>query len=96
MNKVANTVIFMVVAVLINLLLLTVFFIFGFVLLSLAMNRWPSFAESQMASGISVFCIFIFSIGLTFFIYNKLIIWASRKFDLENKLHPIFSRRNKK
>ena len=30
------------------------------------------------------------TIGCTFFIYSRMIRWASAKFDLESKLDPIF------
>ena len=96
MNKKANTLLFMVIATLVNITLLAIFFIIGFVLLSLLLNAFPSMANSQMASGLSVLFVFVFAIGLTFFIYNKLVMWANKKFELEDKLHPIFTRRSKK
>lgn len=96
MNKKANTFVFMLIATLVNLVLLAVFFIIGFVLLNLAINRWPSIAESGTAGALLTLLVFVFAIGATFFIYNKLVMWANKKFQLEDKLSPLFTRRTKK
>ena len=96
MNKKTNTLLFLIIATLVNVALLAIFFIVGFVLLSLLLEAFPSMANSQVASALSVLLVFVFAIGLTFLIYNKLVMWANKKFSLEDKLHPIFGRRTKK
>lgn len=93
-NKTANTIIFMLVATVLNLVLLIVFFIIGFLLLSLVMNAVPNMGEGLAA--ILVLLVFIFAIGMTFFIYNRLIKWATVKYNLNDKLAPLFSRKAKK
>lgn len=95
-NKKSNTIIFMLIATLLNVVLLAVFFIAGFVLLSLALNAWPSLANSGIAASLLTLIVFIGSIGLTFVIYNKIVMWANKKFQLEDKLYPFFSNRKRK
>lgn len=96
MNKKGNTVIFMIVATLVNIALLAIFFILGFVLLGLALSKWPSLASSQIAASLLTLLVFVGSIGLTFFIYNRIVMWANKKFMLEDKLYPFFSGRKKR
>ncbi len=95
MNKKVNTLVFMVAATLLNVALLAVFFIIGFVLLSLLLNAFPALADSSMAAAVLTLLVFLLAIGLTFFIYNKLVLWVNKKFELEDKLYPIFTRRKK-
>ncbi len=95
MNKKGNTVIFMIVATILNIVLLAGFFILGFVLLTLAVNTWPSIADSQISIALLTLLVFVVAIGLTFVLYSKIIGWANKKFMLEDNLYPFFSRRKK-
>ncbi len=92
MNKKGYTIVFMLIATLLNLLLLTVFFILGFVLLGLFMSSHPD----TSLTGFLTLLVFVVSIGATFLIYNALIKVAVNKFDLENKIYPFFSPKNKR
>ena len=92
MNKKGYTLIFMLLATILNLLLLSVFFIAGFVLLGLFMSKYP---DSSL-SGVLTFVVFIVSIGATFLIYNAFVKFAVKKWDLENKIYPFFAPKNRR
>lgn len=91
MNKKTNTAIFMVLATLLNLALLCVFFIIGFVLVGLFLNANP---DSSMAS-VLILLVFLVSIILSFFIYSKVVKWINNRYNLEDKLDPIFGKKNR-
>lgn len=40
--------------------------------------------------------VFFFAIGGSFFLYSKLVTWASRRFNLEDKIVPLFGNRRRK
>ena len=85
-GKKANSVIFMVVATLLNILLLAVLFFVGIFLLSFM----PADANPQWFM-IGIVVVFLGSIGLSFVIYNKVLKWAIDKFSLEDKMDPLFA-----
>ncbi len=91
MTKKARTVLLMIAATLFNIVLMIVFFIlFSLILFGLLPSVFPSMLESQ-AMGFVLPVLWIGgTIGCTFFIYSRMIRWASAKFDLESKLDPIF------
>ncbi len=78
----------MIAATVLNMLLLAVFFIVGFVLLGLFMNRFP---DSSGSAGILTLLVFVVAIGATFLIYNACLKYAVRKWNLEDKLYPFFA-----
>lgn len=77
----------MLLATLVNLLLLIVFFIIGFVLINLFMNAYP---DSQIAP-LLIGLVFIVSIAGSFLVYSRMVKWANNKFNLEEKMDPLFS-----
>ncbi len=91
MNKKANTVIFMLVGTLVNILLAIAFVV---VLIVLA-----AFAKDIIGPAKDVFLPFIVFLGifLAMMVYQKLSLWVIKRFNLEDKLDPLFvSRRRKK
>ena len=91
MNKKLNTLIFVVVGTLVNITLAIAFVI---VLLVLA-----SFAKDVIAPVKGMFLPFIVFLGIfiSMMLYQKLSMWVIKKFDLEDKLDPLFvSKRNKR
>lgn len=96
MSKKSNSVVFMLVATLVNLLLMVIFFIIGFVVIGLLISSFPSLEESIPILTLAVFVVAIFG---SFLVYNKLVKWATERFKLEEKLDPLFTpkrnRRNK-
>lgn len=98
MNKKGKTVVFMIVATLVNLLLLVIFFFLLFLLLfALLPTLVPAVMEIQAMSFILPLLWFVGSIVLSFLVYSKLIKWVSAKYNLEDKLDPIFTpKRNRR
>ncbi len=96
MSKKTNSIVFMLIATLVNLLLLVVFFILGFVIIGVLGSRFP---ELQNAAPLLILLVFGVAIFGSFFIYSRIVKWATVKFNLEDKLDPIFTpkrnRRNK-
>lgn len=90
MNKKANSLIFMLIATVVNLILLMIFFILGFVILNFVVNAMP---DNAAVVQVGVILVFVASIGLSFFVYSKLVNFATKKFSLEEKLDPLFVRK---
>ncbi len=92
MNKKTNSIIFMAVATVVNLVLMFVLIILGIVLVSLI-----PFGDNTSLYSICIFVVFFGAIFLSFKIYSKLVEWATVRFSLEEKLDPIFTpKKNRK
>lgn len=87
MNKKANSVIFMIVATVVNIVLMAVFFLVGLVVLNLLASAFPDTALIPAL----ILIVFIGAIALSFMLYSRLVKWAMKKFDLEDRMDPIFS-----
>lgn len=87
MNKKANSVIFMIVATVVNIVLMAVFFLVGLVVLNLLASAFPDTALIPAL----ILIVFVAAIALSFLAYSKMVKWAMRRFDLEEKMDPIFS-----
>lgn len=90
MGKKGNTALFMIIATLVNILLMMILFTVGFILLT----RFAD-PESPMVP-IYLALVFFFAIGGSFFLYSKIVTWASKRFNLEDKIVPLFGSRRKK
>ncbi len=90
-KKKRNTAIFMVIATLINVALMMVFMVVGYILL-------VRFGNPENTSGIQMWLIVIFfvSIGLAWFVYSRMIKWYTKHVDVEKKFAPLISPRKKK
>ncbi len=92
LNKKGKTVVFMIIATLLNLVLLAVFFLLLFAFLfGLLPTLVPAVMEIPAMSFVLPLLWFGGAIFLSFLVYSRLIRWATVKFDLENKLDPIFT-----
>lgn len=92
MNKKTNSIIFMAVATVVNLVLMFVLIILGIVLVS-----FIPFGDNTSLYSICIFVVFFGAIFLSFKIYSKLVEWATVRFSLEEKLDPIFTpKKNRK
>ena len=80
----------MLLATQLNLVLLIVFFILGFVILNLVISAMP---ENVAVVQIGVVLVFVFAIGLSFFVYSRIVSLLTKKFNLEEKLDPLFVRK---
>lgn len=87
MSKKTNSIVFMLLATLLNLVLLVIFFFIGLLLVSLYASAYP---ESGLTPVLMIL-VFLLAIGGSFVIYSKLIKWANKKFALEDKLDPLFT-----
>jgi len=90
MSKKSNTVWFMVLATILNLLLMLVLFLICFVLIAKFVDPNSNLVPLWLSLA------FIVSIGGSFWLYSVIVKALSRKFDLESKMAPLFNRRPKK
>jgi len=90
MSKKSNTLWFMLAATVLNILLMMVLFIVCFVLITRFVD--PNSSLIPMWLGLT----FVVSIGGSFFVYSKIIKWMNKKFNLEQNLSPLWSRRPNK
>ncbi len=91
-NKKANTILFMLGATVLNVVLMVVIFL-GLMLL----YAWlvPGGFQTQLGQVIGI-VLFLGSIGLTYFLYHRMIKWISNKWNLEDHFDPIFRGRKGK
>lgn len=89
MNKKANTILFMLGATVLNVVMMIVIF-----LALMLLYAWivPGGFGTQAGQIVGI-VLFLGSIGLTYFIYHKLVKWISRKWDLEQYFDPIFGKK---
>ncbi len=91
MNKKLNSVIYILVATVVNLLLLMTFMALAMGVFALLVHLVPSIAESSMAMVIMMLLI-VASLFGSFFVYSRLARWVIIRFDLESKLDPLFGK----
>jgi len=91
MNKKTNTIFFMLGATAVNIILMIAIFILLFWLY----GRFIASSVSPQVTSYVMIGIFIGSIGLTYFIYHRLVKWMSNKWNLDDFFDPIFKRRGK-
>lgn len=90
MSKKSNTVWFMVGATVLNVVIMLILFVICFLLITRFVD--PSSTLVPLWLGLS----FLVSIGGSFYLYSLAIKWMSRKFNLEDKLAPLITRRKKR
>ena len=90
-KKKRNTAIFMVIATVINIVLMTVFMLIGYILL-------VRFADPDKpeAGQIWLIVIFIGSIILAWFVYSRMIKWYTRRVDVNEKFAPLITPKPRK
>lgn len=84
MTKKQNTIVFIIIGTLVNVIIALA------LLLALSVIVLAIFREK---GAVALPFVFIVSIALGIFIYQKLLGWAMRKWQLEDKLDPLFSSR---
>ncbi len=89
MSKKTNTVWFMLGATILNIVLMMILFIICFILITRFVD--PNSSLIPLWLGLT----FLVSIGGSFWVYSRIIKWMNKKFNLEDNLSPLFSRRNK-
>ena len=90
-KKKRNTAIFMVIATVINIVLMTVFMLIGYILL-------VRFADPDKpeAGQIWLIVIFIGSIILAWFVYSRMIKWYTKRVDVNEKFAPLITPKPRK
>lgn len=90
MSKKSNTILFMIGATFFNVILLAVIFLAGIMVTLLLSGENANVATAGLVIS------FVVAIALSMFIYSKVLNWVIKKWDLENKLDPIFTSRRRK
>ncbi len=90
MNKKINTALFIIGATAVNMLLIFIIMT-ALIALTVVLIQNPS----DQAAQVIFLLVFIASIGLSFFIYNKVIKFVSKKVDMDKYFHPIFKPRRR-
>ena len=90
-KKKRNTALFMLVATVINIVLMTVFMLIGYILL-------VRFADPDKpeAGQIWLIVIFIGSIILAWFVYSHIIKWYTKRVDVNEKFAPLITPKPRK
>ncbi len=78
MNKKLNTALFIIAATVVNILIMFILMVLGFVLLAKLLPN----ASPGLAQGLSLL-IFVLAMVGSFFIYNKIIKLITKKIDME-------------
>ena len=89
MNKKVNTVLFILAATIVNLVTLLLILLLGLYLVSVSLSE----AARESMGQFLFILIFFVAIGGSFFIYNRLIRYVSKKVDMDKYFHPIFTPR---
>ncbi len=90
-KKKRNTAIFVIVATIVNVVLMIVFMLIGYILLA-------RFGNPDNPNGAQIWLVVIFlgSIGLSWFIYSRMVKWYTKRVDVEKKFAPLISPRKRK
>lgn len=88
MNPRLNSVIFIVVASLANVVVMVLLFVVSFVLFA----RFLAPILPPQINGLVLVVLFVASVLGTYLLYHRAMRWASAKYRLEEKLGPIFRR----
>ncbi len=89
MNKKVNTVLFMLGATVVNVLMMIIIFL---VLMLLYAWLVPGGFATQLGQVIGI-VLFLAAIGLTYFLYHRMIKVISTKWNLDDYFDPIFGKR---
>jgi len=88
MSKTSNTVWFLLGAIILNLLLMVIFMVAGYVLLAFI---YKGVENPGNGVAILMFLFFFAAIVLSWFVYSRIVKWLVNKHHLEDKISPIFS-----
>ena len=90
MNKRVNTVLFLLIATLFNILVIFVIFLVGFVLL----GQFILPIVSPQVGQILLIVLFCGSLALGYVIYNKTLKWFQQRYKTTEALEPIFRKKD--
>ena len=86
-NRKLNSVLFIIVATVANLVIMIALF----VLLAVLYGRFIAPRINQEASQVIIVFIFFFSVAGSYFFYHLFVKWLSKKVDMDKYFDPIFS-----
>jgi len=89
MNKKLNTLLFMLVGTIVNIVMMLAIFL----LLLYGANLILTPESDSTVKMVIFFLVVSLSVVGTFFLYSKLIKVINRKWDLEQYMHPLFGRK---
>jgi len=89
MNKMLNTFLFIVGATVLNIGIMIILMVILFLIPAVLLNHNVYKKVMPYLNPV----LFIGAIVATFFIYNRLIKWFSKRVDMEKYFHPIFKRK---
>ncbi|MFA5448610.1 MAG: leader peptide processing enzyme [Sphaerochaeta sp.] len=89
MSKRTNTILFMLGATVVNILLMMIIFVICLIIITRFAD--PESALVPLYLGLT----FLVSIGGSFFLYSKIIKALNKKFNLEDKMGPLFPKKRK-
>ncbi len=93
MSKTSNSIVFILLATVVNIALIILIFILCIFLGSHIFDL----NNAEGNSGVIVLgASFVIALGGTLFIYSKLVGWISEKYNLDDKLSPIFKSKKKR
>lgn len=92
MNKKVNTLLFILAATIVNLIIMAILAIAGFLLLSVL----PIGGSSGGIKNILMIVVFFGAIVGSFFIYHALVKVISKRVDMDKYFHPIFRKKDEK
>lgn len=90
-KKKRNTAIFVLIATVLNIVLMLVFMLIGYILLVRFGNP-----DNHTGTQIWLIVIFLGSIGLSWLIYSRIIKWYTKRVDVEKKFAPLITPRARK
>lgn len=90
-KKKRNTAVFVAIATVVNVALMLVFMLGGYILLARFGNP-----ENTTANQIWLLVIFLGSIGLSWFIYSRIVKWYAKRVDVDKKFAPLITPRRRK
>ena len=90
-RKKANTAIFIAVATVLNVILMIVFMIIGFVVLTKVVAQ-----DNQKGGQLGMVIVLIGSVALAWFIYSRAVKWYMKRVNVDEKFAPLFSSRKRK
>jgi hypothetical protein len=86
MNKIANTILFIIGATAVNIIIMIALFLIPYILMALILRE-----NIQHIIGVLWIVLPLFAMGGGLFIYSKLINLISNKIDMKKYFHPIIS-----
>lgn len=96
MNKKVNTVLFILGATAVNIITMLFILLLGIYLIGELFSETAQESVGSVLFSVLFILLFFISIGGSFFIYNRVIKFISKKIDMDKYFHPIFRPRKQK